>query len=101
MAVEGAPYSIGAVQWPGLGKVVEEAGEIMQIAGKLMATGGSSEYYDGRDLRRELQNEMADLRAALDYVEDANHLNALAMKARKDEKSDKFWSWHRQVRGML
>lgn len=34
------PYSIGQGHWPGLGKLVEELGELQQVLGKIVAAGG-------------------------------------------------------------
>jgi hypothetical protein len=45
------PYSIGSTVWPGLSKLVEEMGEVGQVVGKLIATGGDPAHRDGTDLR--------------------------------------------------
>lgn len=34
-------FSLGSRTWPGLSKLVEECGEVLQIAGKIMGTGGA------------------------------------------------------------
>lgn len=44
-------FAIGDAVLPGVSKVVEEAGELLQVVGKLMAVHGSPEGWDGTDLR--------------------------------------------------
>jgi hypothetical protein len=34
------PFAIGSDAWPGTSKLLEEQGELVQVLGKLMATGG-------------------------------------------------------------
>ena len=45
------PFSFGSRTWPGLAKIAEEAGETQQIIGKLLASGGAAEHWDGSNLR--------------------------------------------------
>lgn len=40
-----APYCIGSKEWNGLSKIVEEAGELLQVCGKLMANEGKEIYW--------------------------------------------------------
>ena len=92
------PYSIGSSHWPGLSKVIEECGELMQVAGKLLGTGGKAEHWDGSDLRVRLVEEVGDLRAALDYFTRHNMTEAegLALEARTAAKVQLFEKWHRE-----
>lgn len=39
-------FAIGSPVWPGLSKLAEEAGETLQVVGKLMGTGGESAHWD-------------------------------------------------------
>ncbi len=64
------PYSFNGPQLPGIAKVVEEAGEVVQVFGKLMMTGGEQINFDGTDLLTELLKETADLAAALDFFQE-------------------------------
>lgn len=41
-------FSLGSRTWPGLSKLVEECGEVLQIAGKIMGTGGTVQHWDGK-----------------------------------------------------
>jgi hypothetical protein len=92
------PYSIGSDIWPGLSKVVEESGELGTILGKIMATGGSTHYWGGRDLRVELVDEIADLRAALDFFVSVNLSDDQAaikrLADRERVKARLFTRWH-------
>ena len=54
------PYSIGSDHWPGLSKVIEECGEVIQAAGKIIAANGDGQHWDGSDLRQRLEDEIAD-----------------------------------------
>lgn len=58
----------GSESWPGLAKLNEEAGEVIQVIGKIMATGGAEEHWDGTNLRRRLETEIGDLMAAISFV---------------------------------
>lgn len=89
-----APFSIGSGTWPGLSKLAEEAGEVMQVVGKLMGTGGASEHWDGTNLRARLADELADLSAAIGFVIDKCDLPAEQIEARAHEKRMTFERWH-------
>ena len=54
-------FSIGSDVWSGISKLIEEAGEVTQVCGKLIAIAGASEHWDGTDLRERLEDEIADL----------------------------------------
>lgn len=89
------PFAIGSVEWPGLSKLVEEAGEVMQVVGKLMANGGQRVHWDGSDLVARLTEELADLSAAIGFVIANNPtLSPLAVAARVAEKRERFQTWH-------
>jgi NTP pyrophosphatase (non-canonical NTP hydrolase) len=90
------PYSIGSKLWPGLSKLIEECGEVGQVAGKLIATGGVPAHWDGSNLRERLLEELADLRAAITFVAQVNQLGDDVMNARAQKKLDQFWAWHRE-----
>lgn len=79
------PYSIGSDIWPGLSKLAEEAAEVLQIVGKIIGGGGDI-HEDGTDLRESLQDELGDLRAAIDYVVRKNCLDWDAVNRRRDTR---------------
>ena len=89
------PFAIGGNVWPGISKLIEEAGEVGQVAGKLIATGGQAAHWDGTDLKDRLQDEIADLMAASSFVIDHNDLNAGYIQRRAGLKRSTFESWHR------
>lgn len=62
------PYSIGSDEWPGLSRLIEECGELLQVAGKIIGSGGSARHYDGTDLGAALAEEVADVLAAVMYA---------------------------------
>lgn len=87
-------FSIGSDFWPGISKLIEEAGEVLQVCGKLIASHGANEHWDGGDLRERLQNEIADVTAACAFVADRNKLDVEAMEARVRRKLGMFDEWH-------
>lgn len=93
------PFSIGADQWPGLAKVAEEAGEVIQVIGKLMAF-PDGHYPDGTDLTWALTNELGDLKAAIEYAVKENGLQE-PVRERMAEKRGRFRRWHREERGVI
>lgn len=88
-------FAIGDHDWPGISKLVEECGETLQICGKLMGTGGQREHWDGAgDLRARLENELADLQAAIAFVCRVNELDHDRMATRFAKKMVRFERWH-------
>lgn len=79
--------------WKGIGKLIEEAGEVSQVLGKLIP------FPDGRhpdgngNLRQRIQEEIADLYAALDYFVGENSLNGKDINARRQDKYRQFMEW--------
>lgn len=89
-------FAIGGEVWPGTSKLIEEMGELNQVLGKLIATGGEEVHWDGLNLRVRLQEEIADVRAAIYFFEQSNFAinerNNIIDRA--DEKHRLFWKWH-------
>jgi hypothetical protein len=78
----------------GLAKLVEEAGEVLQLAGKLLAY-PSGVHPDGDgDLYERLEKEVADLQAASQFVIKANQLDTAAIRERCWSKLNRFDRWH-------
>lgn len=90
------PYSIGSDRWPGLGKVIEECGEVAQAAAKLIAANGEGRHWDGSDLRQRLEDELADSRAAADFLILVNGLDEDRIRRRAGDKLALFRGWHRE-----
>jgi NTP pyrophosphatase (non-canonical NTP hydrolase) len=89
------PYEIGSDLWPGLAKLAEEAGELIQIVAKLVGASGRARYYDGTDLRERLVEECGDLTAAIAFFTETNGLGT-EVDARARAKLALFRHWHEQ-----
>lgn len=96
---DAGPYSIGGSPWPGLSRVTEEAGELLQVVGKIVGAGGRTDHWDGTDLRQRLIEEVADVQAALTYLTEANDLPAEMIAARYYRKLGQYRRWHEQATG--
>lgn len=92
------PYSIGSNHWPGLSKLIEEAGEVGQVAGKILGTGGKVDHWDGSNLKEKLEEELADLSAAILFVMAKNNLDQLVINRRIAQKLELFERWHEAQR---
>lgn len=62
-------FAFGDKEWPGLAKLNEECGELVQVIGKLMMTHGDPKHWDGSNLRERLIAEAGDVWAALMFIE--------------------------------
>lgn len=96
--VPAPPFSIGAEQWPGLAKLTEECGELLQVLGKIVGSGGGGEYADGTvyDVQSRLIEEMGDVTAAMRFFAEHNDLNLLAIRNRSTSKYHVFSRWRRE-----
>ena len=92
------PYSIGATVWPGLSKLAEECGELLQVIGKVIGSGGDPEHWDGSDLGDSLYEELSDVLAAVEYFIDANEMSWIRIGARQLVKIERFEAWHEEAR---
>jgi NTP pyrophosphatase (non-canonical NTP hydrolase) len=95
MAASG-DFSIGGEVWPGLSKLIEECGEVQQVAGKLIGARGATDHWDGSDLRERLTSELGDLSAAIRLVIALNGIDDRLVHARQIEKTSLFLQWHRE-----
>lgn len=105
LVVSEGKFDIGSKVWPGLGKVLEESGELSQILAKIIATGGSLWYFDGSNLGDKLRDEVADLYAALDFFCEFNPIAlnpegaGYGVEERRTDKRAKFRGWQLGIRG--
>lgn len=88
------PYSIGSTVWPGLSKLIEEAGEVQQVGGKLIGSGGRPTFWDGNNVNDKLVEELGDLLAAIEFFMEKNPINAQAVNERRFMKLEIFRKWH-------
>ena len=92
--------AIGSDVWPGLSKLSEECGELIQVIGKIAAY-PDSPHPDGSDLRQRLMEEMADVAAAIEFVQITNWeaFNPTAFTDRRRLKLGRFLRWHKDEQG--
>lgn len=91
----GRQFAFGDPEWPGLAKLTEECGEVLQIVGKLMMVHGSPVHWSG-DLRAQFCDELADLSAAVDFIKafGVTQEEADRIEVREKEKLTKFIERH-------
>ncbi len=78
--------AVSTEYWRGIGKVVEEAGEVLQIAGKAMAF-PTHPHPDGKGpLRDRFIMELGDLLASLDYLSEMNELSVMGINTHQTTK---------------
>lgn len=68
---EPGAFGVGSAAWPGLAKSLEEMGELATVLGKLMGSDGDRHHWSG-DLVPMIRDEIADVHAALDFLEERN-----------------------------
>lgn len=84
-------FYIGADQWPGLSKVMEEAAEVVQVASKIIGTDGVVSPWGDADLRVKLTEELGDLLAAITFLAEREKLNIID---RAGLKLAQYNNWH-------
>ena len=89
-------FSIGSTLWPGISKLVEEAGEVVQVCRKLIGSGGDINHWDGTNLKERLEDKIGDLIAACMFVVGACRLDEEKVRVRWETKVAKFAQWHRE-----
>lgn len=95
------PFCIGSDHLPGFSKLIEEMGETHQVIGKIMGKGDMGVHWDGQALKDSLEEELADVVAAINFVIDHNGLDFKAIKKRGRKKLDKFNRWHDNIQAGL
>jgi hypothetical protein len=79
------PYGIGSDTWPGLSRLAADAAQVVRVACTIIGTGNDT-HQDAAVQRESLQEELGDLRAAIDYVIGKNALDWGAVNKRRDRK---------------
>jgi NTP pyrophosphatase (non-canonical NTP hydrolase) len=81
----------------GLAKLIEECGELVQVAGKRLAYYHTDEHPDGGEpLPKRLEMEIADVMAACKFVIATHRLNRNSIDSRIAKKLSLFNEWHRE-----
>jgi hypothetical protein len=94
------PDSTGSDTWPGLCLLTAQAAHVLQAARTIIGSRGDSgdTHHDTTSLRESLQDELGDLRAAVDYVIGKNGLDWDAVNRRRDRKRTLYERWHQERR---
>jgi len=79
----------------GLAKLVEECGELIQVAAKKMAFMHTDKHPDGNgSLKNRMEEEAGDVLAAIIFVKENFGLSEANIELRTGEKLAKFRAWH-------
>ena len=77
-------------------KLTEECGELVTVLAKIDAFGSLGEHWDGKgDLKTRLENEIADVKAACNFLTNKLELDAIRMSNRQQYKQSLFGYWDR------
>jgi tRNA U34 5-carboxymethylaminomethyl modifying GTPase MnmE/TrmE len=105
-------FAFSDKDWPGIAKMVEECGELTEVLplvillsavgrltqtqGKLMMIQGGTDHWSG-DLRKAMVQEMADVRAAIEFVAEHNlsKRERKTITTRVQKKLQRFEKWHK------
>ena len=82
---QSVPYGIGSDTWPGMSRLAADAAQIASVARTIISTGNDTDQ-DETVQRESLQEQLGDLRAAIDYVIGKNALDWGAVNRRRDRK---------------
>lgn len=83
------------MHYDGLTKLIEECGELTQIAAKKQAYFDTDEHPDGKgSMKKRLEEEIADVMAACALVVDTLNLDEPAILERISVKLERFLTWH-------
>lgn len=81
----------------GLVKLVEECGEVVQVAAKKIAYPAEPHPDGGGELNARLEDELADLLAAIEFVSVKLGLDAERMRTRVERKFAMFEKWSNEA----
>lgn len=96
---DNVPFGMATDNWPGLAKLSEECGELVQVLAKLMQTGGDRQHWDG-DLVPRLVEEIGDVQAAIWFFTEHNpQLEYGAILSRTNVKHALFNRWRNGLSG--
>lgn len=94
-------FAIGSIERPGLLKLAEESAEVIQMVTKIIATDGTMHYADGTVIEEsKLWDEIADLKAALEFAVESNHMPSGYINGRKNQKLDTYRKWRKEEKGI-
>lgn len=80
-----------------IGEVIKVLGGVLQVVGKKFAYYHTDEHPDGAgSLKRRMEEELADARAAISFVEQTFELDSEFMQEREARKLATFQQWHQE-----
>lgn len=80
----------------GLAKLIEECGEVIQVAGKRLAYYTTEEHPDGKSpLNERMEDELGDLLASIYFYAEIANLDMNKIDNRLNQKIRLFHSWHK------
>jgi len=82
-------YGIGSDTWPGLATLAADAAQVVQVVSAIIGSGEDAGPEAAR-LRECLQDQLGDLRAAIDYVIGKNALDWNAVNRRRDRRRSRY-----------
>lgn len=85
-----------AMSQQGLTKLLEELGELSQIAAKKIAYIDTDDHPDGMSMKARMEDEMADVMAAIMFVADKFDLDKEKIGNRIELKYARFTEWDNQ-----
>lgn len=80
----------------GLTKLVEECGELIAVAAKKQAYMDTDLHPDGSNLKGRMEEEIADVLAAIKFVECQFRLDTMAIDSRMMEKFRLYEKWDKE-----
>ena len=81
----------------GVAKLIEECGELQQVCGKRLAYWTTDDHPDGTNLKERMEDEMADVCAAIDFVIEQKGLDRTRISLRWAQKMALFETWQEQL----
>jgi hypothetical protein len=88
------PYGIGSDTWAALATLAADAAQVVEVVSAIIGNGNDTGPEAAR-LRESLQDQLGDLRAAIDYVISKNALDWNAVNRRRDRKRSRYERDHR------
>lgn len=85
-----------AMAFKGLAKLSEELGELQQVVGKKLAYPDVQSHPDGSVLDNRLEDEIADVMAALFFVIEKHKLDEHIILQRRNAKNALYRKWDRE-----
>lgn len=81
----------------GLPKLIEEASEMLVIAGKMLNCPGSDIHWDGQSLSKRLTEEMGDALAAIEFCSRKLGLDSRTIHLRQMHKLRLYHQWDTEI----